>query len=624
MARVALVFMFLLWSSIVHAEKRVALVIGNGGYQKASKLLNPANDAKALAGMLRAANFDPVALHEDLGIRELRQAIKEFSDLTRDADTAVVYYSGHGIEVNGVNYLIPTDAVLDRDIDVPYEAYSLENLIQVLEPARRLRLVMLDACRDNPFTRSMKRTIGSRAVGRGLAPVEPTSVNTLIGFAAKAGSIALDGEGTNSPYATAVRNNLVTPGLDLRIAFGRVRDEVLRVTRNRQEPFLYGSLGGAEIALVPTQVPQLIPPVALPKLAIDYDKEMEIAFWNAVKDAKSSDLLKTYLERYPTGNFAGLAKVLIGQLDKEQNATRLAAERDTQAQLAEAVRIAAEAKHTEELRKADALRQAEEAYRTEALQRAHAEARAEAQRAQEAMRKAEADRLAALKAAEGARREADIARAEQQRLAMLAAKAEVAKQDAPSVAVSPLVPQGPADSKPVEDAPEQAKLARALQTELRRVGCNPGAIDGVWGEKGKGALREFARASKITLQSDAPSSDALQAVLGQKGRICLDETPKITREPNIPDRRQFDGEWSITWRSSNCIISSGSYTLRIVHGVVVGDTVRGHVTGNGAASWTRTATGTAQYRGAFRGRSGSGTYHNSIYKCTGTYSARRN
>src|SRR5262249_49980833 len=153
--------------------------------------------------------------------------------------------------VNGINYLVPIDSVLEQDIDVPYETFSLDNLVQVLEPARRLRLVMLDACRDNPFVRNMKRTIGTRSVSRGLAPVEPTSVNTVVAFAAKAGSFALDGDGGNSPYATAVMNHLATPGLELRLAFGRVRDEVLKTTRSRQEPFFYGSLGGAEIFLFP-------------------------------------------------------------------------------------------------------------------------------------------------------------------------------------------------------------------------------------------------------------------------------------------------------------------------------------------------------------------------------------
>jgi uncharacterized membrane protein YqiK len=174
-------------------------------------------------------------------------------------------------------------------------------------------------------------------------------------------------------------------------------------------------LGGSEIALVPAKAQQSVP-MSAPKPAVDYDKEMELAFWNAVKAGKSKDHLQSYLARYPAGNFAGLAKVLIEQLEKEQNATRVAAERDTQAQLAEAARVAAEAKRVEELRKADALRRKEEEKRTEELKRAQAEARAEAQRAQDVVRKAEAERLAALKEADAARREAEAVGAEQQRL----------------------------------------------------------------------------------------------------------------------------------------------------------------------------------------------------------------
>jgi hypothetical protein len=488
------------------------MVIGDGAYQKVSPLPNPINDAKAVAAMLRAAHFDEVALYENLGIRELRRAIKDFSDLARDADTAVVYYSGHGIEVNGANYLIPVDAVLERDVDAPYEAYSLENLMQVIEPARRLRLVMLDACRDNPFTRSMKRTIGSRAIGRGLAPVEPTGVNTLIGFAAKAGSIALDGDGVNSPYAIALLNNLTTPGLDLRIAFGRVRDEVLKVTRNKQEPFVYGSLGGDEIALVSTEAPDAR--TSPRRLGVDYDKEIEITFWTAVRDAKSKDLLQTYLDRYPNGNFAGLAKVLIEQLDKEQNAIRVATERDTQAQRAEAARVAAEVKQAKELHKADALSRKEEETRTDELKRAQAEARAEAQRARDAIRKAEVDRLTALKAAEEARREADAARAEQQRLAKLAAQAEVARQPTGVVAALPPGAQAPATTA------DPSTLIRAVQMELKRVGCNPESADGKWSTKDRDALRQFAKLSREDLKSEEPSEYILNVLGKQKARVC--------------------------------------------------------------------------------------------------------
>ena len=114
-----------------------------------------------------------------------------------------------------------------------------------------LRLVILDACRDNPFAKTMKRTVGSRAIGRGLAKVEPSSPNTMIAFAAKAGSTASDGDSKNSPFAAALVDHLAKPGLDLRKAFGFVRDDVLKATNNAQEPFVYGSLGGNDVSLVP-------------------------------------------------------------------------------------------------------------------------------------------------------------------------------------------------------------------------------------------------------------------------------------------------------------------------------------------------------------------------------------
>ena len=163
----------------------------------------------------------------------------------------MVYYAGHGIEVDGANYLIPVDAKLERDTDVYDEALSLDRVLLAIEPAKKLRLVILDACRDNPFSKNMKRTVASRAIGQGLAKVEPTSPNVLIAYSAKAGSTAADGDGKNSPFTMALSKHLTTPGLDVRRAFGFVRDEVLKTTSNRQEPFVYGSLGGEDVPLVP-------------------------------------------------------------------------------------------------------------------------------------------------------------------------------------------------------------------------------------------------------------------------------------------------------------------------------------------------------------------------------------
>ena len=240
-----LMFVLVGFGTEAHASgRRVALVIGNSAYQRVSPLSNPASDAAAVAGLLKEAKFDSVDLRQNLSVSDLRRAVSEFFDQAANAEVAVVYYAGHGIEVDGVNYLIPVDAALARDRDVYDEAISLDRVLQAVELARKLRLVILDACRDNPFTKSMKRAFSSRAISRGLVGIEPTKPNTLIAFAAKAGSTASDGDGAHSPFTTALLQHLITPGLDLRKAFGRVRDEVLTATNDKQEPFVYGSLRG--------------------------------------------------------------------------------------------------------------------------------------------------------------------------------------------------------------------------------------------------------------------------------------------------------------------------------------------------------------------------------------------
>jgi hypothetical protein len=297
-------------SSAALAEKRVALTIGNSSYKNVSKLPNPVHDAAAIAALLRNSGFDVVEAKNDLGIAELRRAIRDFSDKVADADIAVVFYAGHGIEVDGTNYLIPVDAVLQRDLDVEDETVSLDRIMKVLEQAKRLRLVILDACRDNPFQRSMKRTISTRSVGRGLARVEPTSTNTLIAFAAKAGSLALDGDGANSPFTSAILKYVAAPGLDLRIAFGRVRDDVMTATRNQQEPFVYGSLGGSTVTLVPGGDDK----AAAPAAAKPSDgASFEIAFWDTIKNDKNPQLFEAYLKRYPNGAFADIARINLRQ-----------------------------------------------------------------------------------------------------------------------------------------------------------------------------------------------------------------------------------------------------------------------------------------------------------------------
>src|SRR3981189_1489225 len=296
---------FWLFSQPALAERRVALVIGNSAYQKVTTLTNPANDAAAVVAMFKRAGFDSVDAKLDLSVVEMRRALREFGNKTRDADVAVIYYAGHGIELDGTNYLIPVDATLETDTDVLDETFPLERVLVTVEPARQLRLIILDACRGNPFAKTMKRTIGSRAIGRGLAKVEPTSPNTMIAFAAKAGSTASDGDSRNSPFAAALGEHLPKPGLDLRRAFGFVRDDVLKNTGNKQEPYVYGSLGGDDVPLVPVK-PVAAGPQADPQAAVRRDYELALQLG-------TRDGWEAFLSQYPNGFYANLAK---GQLKK--------------------------------------------------------------------------------------------------------------------------------------------------------------------------------------------------------------------------------------------------------------------------------------------------------------------
>src|SRR5690348_12952326 len=293
---VSLIFAVWLGCASAHAEKRVALVIGNSAYKSAPRLANPVNDAALVGGMFRKAGFDNVDVKLDLNAADMRRSLREFASRTRDAEVAVIYYAGHGIELDGTNYLIPVDATLETDGDVLDETIALDRVLFAVESAKQLRLVILDACRDNPFAKTMKRTLASRAVGRGLAKIEPTSPNTMIAFAAKAGSTASDGDSKNSPYTAALIEHLPKPGLDLRRAFGFVRDDVLKVTGNKQEPYVYGSLGGDDVPLVPAR-PVVTAPQADPQAAVRRDYELSLQLG-------TRDGWEAFLSQYPDGFYA--------------------------------------------------------------------------------------------------------------------------------------------------------------------------------------------------------------------------------------------------------------------------------------------------------------------------------
>lgn len=279
------------------ADKRVALLIGDGKYQAAPALSNPRRDVELLKSTLIAAGFDRVDVAFDLGQKPMLKALNAFADQAADADIAVLYYSGHGLEMGGVNYLVPVDAQLAADTDVADETVTLERAMQALRGAKRLKLVILDACRTNPFRASMKIKAGDRAVGdKGLAPVEPEGADTLVAFAAKAGTPASDGEGENSPFALALASRLAAPGDDVEMALRKVRDDVLAATHNKQEPFKYGSLGGSAIPLSKAAIPS---GAGADDRQVSYDVAM---------GAGSVAALDAFLARYPDGGLAQSAR----------------------------------------------------------------------------------------------------------------------------------------------------------------------------------------------------------------------------------------------------------------------------------------------------------------------------
>ena len=453
------------------AEKRVALVLGNSAYQNVAQLTNPANDSAKIAATLKDAGFDVVDSRRDLPAAETRRALRDFADRARDADIAVVYYAGHGIEVDGANYLIPVDARLERDTDVYDEALSLERVLVAIEPAKKLRLVILDACRDNPFARTMKRTVASRAIGQGLAKVEPANPNVLIAYSAKAGSTAADGDGKNSPFTAALAHHIATPGLDVRRAFGFVRDEVLKTTGNKQEPFVYGSLGGEDVPLVPAAAKPAPAaagaPASAPALSAQGEarRDYELALQVGNKGA-----LNAFLAQYPDGFYASLAKLQLDKLAAEE--TRVAATEKARLAEQERARLAAEG--------------------AQRSQQAKAEADAKA---------AEQARIAAEKAKQVAQDQA--AAAEQKRVA--------AETTAPDKAVNLAA---------LDAGPPPAEITKSVQAELRRVGCLTGAADGDWNTASQRSLTLFNRYAGTRLDAKVASRDTLDAIKLKPSRVC--------------------------------------------------------------------------------------------------------
>lgn len=446
------------------AEKKVALIIGNSVYQNVPPLANPSNDADAIAESFIRLGFD-VTLAKDINVNGLRLALSEFAVKSASADIAAIYYAGHGIEVDGRNYIIPVDAKLKNVVVVGFELISLDSIISSMQGSKGLKLVFLDACRDNPFRQSMSASSGTRSIGRGLATVEPDA-GMVISYAAKAGTVAYDGDEKHSPYTTALLKNMEEPGLELQFLFRRVRDDVIRRTSRRQEPFFYGSLPDRKFYLKPpapapvaaaVAAPVIAPALVQPAPRNTSESQDAADAWRFIQNTMDRGDIEAYLQEYGGANsfYTRLAQKRLNAL----TGAFTGGDTSTNRQVATAP--------TTQTQPAAPARQP--TLFVPQTQRAQSQATANP-------------------------------------------PVKTAALPTPTLSITSV--------DAIDPNITARELARSMQTELNRVGCNAGNPDGKWGRNSRSALRKYSQNAGIAIASANPSIELLRTLRNSNGRIC--------------------------------------------------------------------------------------------------------
>lgn len=306
------------------AERRVALVIGVSAYRNADRLPNPVNDAADMASALEATGFTVVEAY-DPDFAAMQRALRDFGRQLEKADVALVFYAGHGIQVDGRNYLLPVDAELADDASAQREAVDVAQILALLDTAPRVSLVFLDACRNNPLAANLARRAGaarSLAVSQGLAQIGATAADTLIAYSTQPGAVAADGQGRNSPFTGALLHGIATPGLDVQELMRRVRNSVVRGSSGLQVPWDNSSLtkGFSFVAAPPGQrVPSeqaWVPPAREPT-----PRQLDLALWESVRGGAAEEV-QNYLRQYPQGIFADAARARLAALQRQAGAQR--------------------------------------------------------------------------------------------------------------------------------------------------------------------------------------------------------------------------------------------------------------------------------------------------------------
>jgi uncharacterized caspase-like protein len=327
---IASLICMLFTAQAAQAERRVAFVVGNGAYKNVAQLPNPPVDAKAMAAVLRNVGFDVVE-GTNLTRDKMTERLLEFGKKAQGADVAVFFYAGHGIAISGTNYLLPIDADIKSEMDVKLgAAINIDLTLDQTMSDAKVKLVFLDACRDNPFAAKIKSSASSTrsvSVQTGLAEMK-SGEGTLIAFATGPGQTALDGqEGTNSPFTRALIAHITTPGVEIQQAMTEVRAQVNEETNKGQLPWGHTNLIGA-VYLNPAPAPVTSAAGAAPASSApaavasnSSGTDVELEFWRSVKESNKPEELNAYLTNYPNGEFKSLALARIASLENGPSTT---------------------------------------------------------------------------------------------------------------------------------------------------------------------------------------------------------------------------------------------------------------------------------------------------------------
>ncbi|MFV0513764.1 MAG: caspase family protein [Jhaorihella sp.] len=548
----AVLLLFMTAPSLALA-KNVALVIGNSAYRNVEPLANPANDAIAVSNALTAQGFQ-VVMAKDLTRSEMYNTLIGFRPLADAADIALVYFAGHGIEISGQNYLIPVDASARDARDAHVEMVRVGDLLPQISGAKRLKMVVLDACRSNPFVAQMKSAGQDRGVGRGLAIVESAEVDTLIAYAAAAGAVTPDGaEGGNSPFTSAFLRALDGPPTDIRLLLGSVRDE-MRQTVPGAAPFVYSSLGKEQVVINPNS-PEADSesgagdPTDPADMTGMFDPNAMIVDFATAEIVNTPELWAGFLGKYKDQADQTLYVLARRKLLQLENRARVAAlQPDDQPVTPESVAETAKAATPPQARPSAG--QAHVAAESDAVPDAVTLAKPKPEPAEQA---AEAMTEPALKPTPEPAMPAPAA--DEAAVAFLAPGPTDAGPDAdPDAAIAVLEPEPQPDIRPrtlgnglAETPPAPAPVmldagaaARAIQMLLRDAGCYPGVIDGDLGRRSQAGLDRFASLAGITVALDSEAgAERLNEVLSElrqhQGVECP-TVPVVQRAAPAPRR----------------------------------------------------------------------------------------